>query len=726
MIYLVSKQTSLFKDDLYKELSVEESINIINSWDIVQFDTETSGRNPHICKLLLAQFGNKQADTQIVVDTTTIDFTLYKDILETKLIIGHNLKFDIQFCYKYKIIPKKIWDTMIVEQLLHLGYDPKHIKYSLQAVAERRLNKFIDKTVRGEIIWRGLDSKVVLYAAGDVMYLEDIRDLQIKDCENSNCLTGANLENLFVPVIAYLEWCGIMLDVNKWIANINRNEAQHKEALEELNKWLYQYSTNNIKPEWNNVEIDIMESNGEKKLKKLRKQGYSVVEHLKTSTSDIYKLHKYVENPYFVVDSQGDLFSGFNLEPKCIINWNSQDMVIPLLKRLGFKVDTEDKKTGEKKESMVEKLIRKQKGINDEFIKLFYDRYQEATKVCSTYGYQYIDAINPLTGRIHTTFKQLGASSGRMSCGNSKDHDKDLARFKGIPESRCNFVQLQNLPADDYVRGSFIPAEGNLMCSCDYSALESRLGADIYNEQSMLKEYLEGSGDIHSLTAKHCFPKELANIDVKDVKELRPDLRKKAKPVEFSQQFGGSAKAIQNSLGCSYQEAKEIADNYNQGFSDIAKFKEKGAKFVKEHGYVVICPQTGHKIYWEDWKKWKEIEDLPEEIRIREYSKEELKEHNMAGSKWSRMALNSPTQGCGIIILKLAMIKFFKWIIESNLFEVVRICDLVHDEAVIEFPKDMKDIVPNKLKECMEFSSSVFCKKLPIPAVPETGDHWIH
>lgn len=72
------------------------------------------------------------------------------------------------------------------------------------------------------------------------------------------------------------------------------------------------------------------------------------------------------------------------------------------------------------------------------------------------------------------------------------------------------------------------------------------------------------------------------------------------------------------------------------------------------------------------------------------------------------------------------MIKFFKWIIENNLFEVVRICDLVHDEAVIEFPKDMKDIVPNKLKECMEFSSSVFCKKLSIPAVPEIGDHWIH
>lgn len=80
----------------------------------------------------------------------------------------------------------------------------------------------------------------------------------------------------------------------------------------------------------------------------------------------------------------------------------------------------------------------------------------------------------------------------------------------------------------------------------------------------------------------------------------------------------------------------------------------------------------------------------------------------------------------GIIILKFAMIKFFQWIISSDLFNKVLICDLVHDEAVVEFPKELEDIVPSKLKECMEYSSSIFCKKLPIPAEPATGDHWIH
>lgn len=729
MIYFVSKQQQLF--DEYKNITVEESLKIIESWSCVQFDTETSGRNPHICTLLTAQFGNKDKDTQIVVDCTTIDFLKYKNILESKLIIGHNLKFDCQFCYKYGIVPKHVWDTMIIEQLLHLGYSSATIKYSLQAVAERRLNIYIDKSVRGEIIWRGIDQEVIRYAANDVVYLEDIKELQEKDCIDSNCLAGTKLENAFVPVIAYLEWCGIKIDSNKWSNIINKNIKKRDSAEQKLNEWIINYFDTHP---WDNSykeETFILDPNNKLQLSKWDKiLKQSTIRDLKQETNKdgiitcTYKVRS--ENPFIRKNIVGDLFEGYSNKPTVLINWSSSTQVIPFLKLLGFQVTTEDKITGKNKESAVEKIIKKQKGIADDFLHLYYAEYQSATKICSTYGNQYIDAINPITGRIHTTFRQLGASSGRMACGNSKDNDIDLAKYKKISPSRCKYVQLQNLPADEEVRASFVSDIGNLLVSCDYAALESRLGADIYNEPSMIKEYLEGSGDIHSLTAKHCFVKELKDVPVQEIKEKFPELRKKAKPVEFSQQFGGSAKAIQNSLGCTMEEAKEIAENYNRGFAGIATFKEKGAKFVKEHGYIVICKKTGHKIYWEDWKKWKSIEDTPYEIRSLEYSKDELREHNMAGSKWSRMALNSPTQGTGIIILKFAMIKFFNWIVSNNLFNKVLICDLVHDEAVVEFPEEMKDIVPDKLKGCMEYSSSIFCDKLPIPAVPEVGTYWIH
>ena len=113
MIYLVTGQLSLFENEAYKTISAEESLEMMKDWNVVQYDSETDGRDAHINKLLCAQFGNDAADTQIVVDTSTINILLYKDILESKTLIGQNLKFDLAFLYNYNIMPCNIYDTMI-------------------------------------------------------------------------------------------------------------------------------------------------------------------------------------------------------------------------------------------------------------------------------------------------------------------------------------------------------------------------------------------------------------------------------------------------------------------------------------------------------------------------------------------------------------------------------------------------------------------------------------
>lgn len=728
MIYLVSGNRRLFESENYEILSPVAAVDIINSWELTQFDSETSGRDAHICNILCIQFGNRAADTQIVVDTTTVDINLFRDILENKLLIGHNLKFDIQFLYKHAIIPKKVYDTMVVEQFLFLGYDNKYFHYSLQAVGERRLKIDIDKSTRGEIIWRGLDDKVILYAAGDVVHLEDIRDQQLAECKATNRLTGAELENMFVPVIAYLEWCGIRLDVDKWQVKMRDNEAKRDEALNLVNDWVVNYYLNNNgNGGYIEKEYVIMHKHKDGSCEFFdppKLEEYVTPETRQVSDGYIKVIKLRQKFPYVTVNRQGSLFDGFDLKPKCNINWDSSRQTIPFFQMLGFNTQTQDKKSGENKDSVVEKVLAKQKGIADDFLKLYF-MYKEKSKDCSTYGQNYIDAINPITGRIHTSFWQLGAASGRMSCG-SKNNNTDLAHFKKIAPSRCKYVQLQNLPSDEITRSSFIPNEGNLMTSCDYSALESRLGADIYQDQEMLKEFLEGSGDMHSLCAKLVFHDELEGIEVKDIKKLRPDLRKKVKPIEFSQQFGGGPRAVADALGCSTAEAKKFVKAYADGFKGVSAFKEKGSRFVRKNGYIIICKYTGHRLNWQDHAKWREIEDVPEQIRVREYSDHELREHDGAAAKWDRLALNVVTQGSGIIILKYAMTMFFKWIVENNLFEKVLICDLVHDEAVIEYPEDMRDVVESKLVKAMEKAASVFCKSLPIPAEPATGLHWIH
>lgn len=417
MIYLVSKQQELFENPNYKVISAKESLSLIKDWEIIQADSETSGIDAHIDKLLCFQLGSKKHDTQIVIDCSTIDICLYKYKLENTWLVFHNGKFDLQFLYKHNIIPRKIYDTMIVEQLLYLGYPSGIITYNLKDVAYRRLNINIDKTVRGEIIWRGLDEKTVLYAAGDVMYLEDIMQSQIKECKEKHCLVGAKLECDFVPVIAYLEWCGIKLDETKWKAKMAKDQSNLFSRKEALDKFV-------------------------------------------TSNPKLSK--------YYKIELQGDIFSGFDDEPKCIINWDSSRQVVSLAKDLGFDTTTQDKKTGEDKDSVLEKHLKGQKGINDTFLSLYFE-YKESSKVVSTYGQGHLDVVNPITGRIHTNYKQLGATSGRMSCG-SRNTNASLAKLKKIQVSRCTYPNMQQLPSDEDTRSSFVCEEGNLFCSCDYSA----------------------------------------------------------------------------------------------------------------------------------------------------------------------------------------------------------------------------------------------------------------
>lgn len=684
MIFLVTTQQEIFEHDNCSIISVEKSLQMMKSWKIIQVDSETTGRDAHLCDFLCVQFGNDKADARIVVDTSTIDICRYKEKLESTMCIFQNAKFDLQFFFNYGIIIRKVYDTMIVEQLLHLGWPSGQLSYALNSIALRRLNINIDKTVRGEIIWRGLDAEVIHYAAGDVTYLEKIMWSQVEDLKKQGLMKAARIECDFVPVIAYLEWCGIHLDREKWLAKMKTDQEKLSQAEKALNNFV-------------------------------------------VSREDLKQ--------YVYIDTQGDLFNGFDFSPKVNVNWSSSMQVVKIAKILGFNTSTKDKKTGEDKDSVIEKLLKPQKGICDEFLQLYFD-YQEHFKVVSSFGQGHLNAINPKTNRIHTIYKQLGAASGRMSCG-SQQSNTDLAKVNKVPAKECTYPNMQQLPADEVTRGAFTAPEGYEWCSCDYSALESRLGADIYNEQSMLDEFLHGSGDMHSLCAYMVYKDEIPrDTPIKDIKKKYAHLRKEVKPIEFSQQFGGSEFAIQGAMGCTIEEARAFKEAYDSGFPGIADFKKKGSEFVRQNGYILMCKYSGHKMYWYDHDEWLErqkgfTQAFWEEYRTKHKGTNDavaqmVSMHFKAASKYDRMALNAPTQGSGIVILKMATTDFFNWIVDNGYFGKIELSALVHDEANVIYPKELHDVVPKKLQECMEKAASIICTKVPIPAEPAINDHWEH
>jgi DNA polymerase I-like protein with 3'-5' exonuclease and polymerase domains len=447
MIYFVTNQTKLIESDIYKIITVEESLQLLKDCKVLQFDSETDDLDCHIGTLLSIQFGNKEEGFQIVVDCTTVDVKVYKDILEKTLLVGHNLKFDLQWLYNYGIIPLKVYDTMIVEQLLYLGYPyisllPEEyreweydfpyvesfnmkesltyysLSFSLKALVLKYLNQDMDKSVRGNIIYEGLSDAVILYAAHDVELLEDIMWKQVEVCKKKECINGAKLECNVVPAMAYLEWCGIKLDADKWKAKMKSDEENLDKAKKALDDFV-----------------------------------------VRNNFTQFYK-----------IDNQGDLFSGFNLDPIVTINWSSSRQVVNIAKLLGFNTTVQDKKTGEDKDSVLEKQLKTQKGINDEFLDLYF-KYQEYAKVCTTYGQGHLNTINPNTGRSHTVYNQLKTASGRLSCGSSMSN-KSLAKLNKVPITECSYPNYQQLPADEITRSCFVAEEGNLIVSADFSAEE--------------------------------------------------------------------------------------------------------------------------------------------------------------------------------------------------------------------------------------------------------------
>lgn len=267
--------------------------------------------------------------------------------------------------------------------------------------------------------------------------------------------------------------------------------------------------------------------------------------------------------------------------------------------------------------------------------------------------------------------------------------------------------------------------------------MEARCGADVYNEHKLLNEFLYGSGDTHSAYAKEVFSKELEGIETKDIKAKRPDLRNKVKSVEFAVQFGSDGTAVAPQLKISIEEARQLVTNLLNGMTGLKSFKEKGAKFVYNNGYVEILKDTGHRGYWWDWKEWVERQksftpEFWDNYKI--YHKntgdevcKKIKMHFQAKSKWcDRMSLNLPTQGGGAVVLKTAVISLYNWIIDNNYWGKILFCNFTHDEINSEFPKELVNTYPKLVAKIMKEAAAKYYHKLPIPAEAEVGDHWIH
>lgn len=664
MIYLVTKQQSLWTSDRYKVISAEEALELLAPLSVVELDTETMGLDPYTKELLTVQLGC--AEFQVVIDCTSVDIHLFKEYMENpqRTFLGWNIKFDLKFLYHQRIVPLRVYDGYLAEKLLWLGYPAGMHEMSLKAASINYLGVDMDKSVRGKIIQTGLTEDVIVYAAGDVSYLGKIRDKQLIELEKKGLLKAIDFENEFVKCLAYIEYCGAKLDVDKWKIKMatDLNNLEKYEA--ELNEWV-------------------------------EESEYS--------------------SKYCSVNIQGDLFNGFDTKPRCHINWTSSQQVIPLFEELGLNLKVLDKKTKHYKKSVDIKVVEPQASKSP--LIPIYIKYKKAAIIVNTFGQKFLNLINPVTGRIHANFNQLGTDTGRLS---------------------STEPNLQNLPHDAQTRACFVSDKGNRWISADYSGQESYLMASMANDEAMLDELINGSGDLHSLTAKMVFQQIPRDMPLKDIKKNFKDLRQEAKGYEFCFNYGGQDSTLIRNYGLDAKRAKEIYENYMSGFAGLKRYQDFRRVDVMRKGYILLSPITGHKAYIYDYDELKmqmEKQDDPDFwAYYREMKQENPECDTVQGvrrlarrkAESEKQSINYPIQAAGALCFKLASIKLFNWLLKNGLLFKVKYCIPVHDEINLEAPDEISEEVADILVKCMVSAGKPFCTRAHLGADVEIGDHWIH
>lgn len=786
MIYLISNQKNLFETDLYKEISFKDAKEYLWELKKIQFDTETMGLDVYTKPLLCYQLGHKT--NQFVFDQSSYSITLLKDLFESnREFLGHNLLFDLRYLYYYNIWPQHVNDTMLREQLIWLGwgtaefykkgispqtYESRNYKWpyqekvnnegylvrkfstALNAVSKNRLGIELDKSVRGKIAKVGLTPEVVQYAGTDVEYLEDIADSQQIDIDRENLQKAVDIENEFVKCLAYIEFCGVKLDENKWKSKMQKDKAILDKTVDKLNKIVldYFYNNNGNISKKTIITEHIVDTQWIHDSEELKKYGIILHEISKKSVETGNVRNSLNEKRYYTRDSgnpdigtlycerveipypwvtqnlQGDLFEGFNTEPYCNLNWSSSKQLIPFFELMGYNVEIFDKKERKKKKSVAAEVINSQRNINPELTDA-YAEFKKAEKVCDSFGEKWLKAINPVTKRIHADFHQLGTDTARLSSGGGE-----------------TAINLQQIPREAFTRSCFISEEGNKWISEDYDSQESQILASVTNDPALLELYTTGCRDMHSLVAYMSYKNKIPrDINIKDIKKLYPEDRQNAKGIEFAVGYGGDWNTIAQNSGIPNEEAKEIYDSYMTGFPGVKKYQDYCRKAVIRDGYILMNPITGHRCHIPDWdNKWVHIRDkmnIPgfwdyyRELKAYDpYSDElhEFREYFKIKSDLEKASINYRIQDRGAMCTKLSGILFFKWIIKNNYQNIVKMCIQAHDEWNVEAPDEIAEETAKILQKCMEKGAHPFCPRLPLSSGLSRLDdgtlptYWIH
>jgi DNA polymerase-1 len=650
-----------------KNTTIKEVKDFLDSVDEFCIDIETTGLCPHRSKIIMLQVGNKSA--QYIIDARCVDIRFIIPYLTGKKNkIGTNLKFEYKmFLGNLNCRMQSFTDIMINEMVLKCGLQRRG--FSLAAMTKKYLDIHLPKDVRGEFSRMkdaAFEERHVRYGAGDVYYPQVINDMQRKKLIHDELITCVNMENTAVKVMAEMEFNGLPVDADRWLDIAHQNSSQADTLYRKLDSYM-------------------------------------------------------IDNDYRDWISAPTLFDN---KPRCLVNWNSPKEVAKAFSSMGIPTKVLDKELTKKaaREYGIERDFYKDsvggpelKQYADKFeiIPMFLD-YQKYNKASSTFGEDWLnDNINPITGRVHTSFWQI------LNTGRSSSSSPNVQQ---IPCYKSNKFQ----PTYQAHRTCFVAPEGYKFVVRDYSGQELRILAEMSNEDAMIEEFVNGKGDLHSLTATKVY-----GVEVK--KHKNPELRQDAKMLNFAMSYGAGAYKIAKALNKSQEEAQGIIDSYYNAFPKLENYFKGGHRFVRANGYVVIDPLTKRRSYFPFYEKYLKLHEVVEDFKRKQRRDRSLKLDKQIWSDYytykgimERASQNYRIQGLAASMTKIALIYFYNHLLENDLFDDVEINLVLHDELVVMAKEELAEEIDKVLTDCMMKAGKHFCKRIPMQVSGGPCKVWDH
>lgn len=609
---------------------------VAGSNDYISIDLETTGLDKYLDRIVLYTVELEQGlyvfNIQELGKPSITEVTEYlRDSNST--IIGHNIKFDIEFlAVNTGILLTNVYDTMTMEVLITAGLGRNRI--SLATLVDKYFDVELNKDTRKSFIDLPEDAEItdeqILYATDDVKYLKELYKQQWKQVIAIKSEHVADLENKLVPVLADMELTGVLMDKEQWA----RLTEECKERAEELRQKIKEYVV--TQTNWADCENCLVAA--ERFLIKAptrTKRNQAVLEMI-THPDDIKSWLIANFNP----SSTQQMKNAFNL--------------------LGNTFPDTNEKTLNKKRnrSTCPELI-------DDVLS-----FRSELKMVSTYGENWFELINPVTGRVHTDYLGYGAATGRLSSGNPN---------------------MQNVPNKPERRKAFIASKGKYLMALDYSQEEYRLAGSVSREPVIIGAYKSGS-DMHTATG----------MIVHGKKDLTKAERQLGKTVNFLILYGGSAFGLQDKLKLTEEQSYELINRFKDGYPVLWQFKETAENKILEMGYSIT--PFGRKRF---------NEEIPTNIDTNSYF--------ARVNRVKREGFNHIIQGGGADIIKLAMVDIWYNQPFGNKFKIIL---QVHDELVFEIEKEIADEAMAFATERMLKAEQKFLGDLPAKVDGSYGLTW--